>query len=768
MKKLILIVALLFVCLLQAQKPKVEYQRWKKVTTVEKLAIDVSDTTVVYEVYDTDLERKEIYDSEVGSWQPYSGSGTDENAIHDNEAGEINALTEKVTPVSGDQLIIEDSENGYVKRRVAVGNLPFLTSADIEGYQLYSGTVLGGDLSLKIGGKNSIQFNEPGNLTRIGANNNLHEITINGDPSEGGTLNKRFIEFKSPGFYKFKPSSYGLRFEHSNEFDFVIAFNNSNLTDNRTAYFPNGSGTFALQEWVTAQGYGLLSGTQTWTAQNTWSYALNYFGNPAGNHLRMYGSTPSMEAHNSTHWAALRPDQLIFNNGTTSVFFKPNPTPEDTNYDVYAPSEPGTIATEEWILDQDFGIGSVSNEAYNESTWNGIDTIAPSKDAIRDKLETMVTLSTPQTLFNKRITPRVGGTASFPSVTPASDGTDIYQLTSLANDCTFNAPSGTPTNGQNLWIRVKDNGTARSLTWHSIYSESSGVDLPSTTIVGETLYIQFIYNSNESQWEAVSVNTSTGATDDQNASEVPVSPAVNGNDNVQDALEDHETRIDNLEVGGMAQSSTITTSRNALLTDADGINIVDSSSEVTITIPAQSSVAWADGTILVYQLDKDATGFINIAYAGGVTGETGRTYSYSRTIKLWRVDEDEWVLVDPPVVDRESFIISASDLTTDITTGDGKAYFMSPFKFWIEDVVVYLDDAGTTTGITVDIVTGDSIFDTLLTTDAGENTSYSATTPYVFASGKQLLLEGNKVVINFDAVPTGATGVQVIISGFRW
>lgn len=48
----------------------------------------------------------------------------DGDAIHDNEAGEISALTEKTTPVSADVLILEDSENSYAKRKVQIGNLP--------------------------------------------------------------------------------------------------------------------------------------------------------------------------------------------------------------------------------------------------------------------------------------------------------------------------------------------------------------------------------------------------------------------------------------------------------------------------------------------------------------------------------------------------------------------------------------------------------------------------------------------------------------------
>ncbi len=52
------------------------------------------------------------------------GGGTDADAIHDNVAGEIAAITEKGTPVSADLLIIEDSADSNNKKRVQIGNLP--------------------------------------------------------------------------------------------------------------------------------------------------------------------------------------------------------------------------------------------------------------------------------------------------------------------------------------------------------------------------------------------------------------------------------------------------------------------------------------------------------------------------------------------------------------------------------------------------------------------------------------------------------------------
>ena len=52
------------------------------------------------------------------------GAGTDANAIHDNVAGEIAAVTTKATPVSGDFILIEDSADSNNKKKVSVGTLP--------------------------------------------------------------------------------------------------------------------------------------------------------------------------------------------------------------------------------------------------------------------------------------------------------------------------------------------------------------------------------------------------------------------------------------------------------------------------------------------------------------------------------------------------------------------------------------------------------------------------------------------------------------------
>ncbi|MBI9042933.1 MAG: hypothetical protein JEZ06_00520 [Anaerolineaceae bacterium] len=59
------------------------------------------------------------------TWVDVGGSGiTDGDAIHDDVSGEIDAITEKTSPVNADLIIIEDSADSNNKKKVQLGNLP--------------------------------------------------------------------------------------------------------------------------------------------------------------------------------------------------------------------------------------------------------------------------------------------------------------------------------------------------------------------------------------------------------------------------------------------------------------------------------------------------------------------------------------------------------------------------------------------------------------------------------------------------------------------
>lgn len=117
---------------------------------------------------------------------------------------------------------------------------------------------------------------------------------------------------------------------------------------------------------------------------------------------------------------------------------------------------------------------------------------------------TLSTLAGVETFTNKRITPRIGTIASSATPTPDADSHDEYTVTALAAGATFGAPTGTPTDGQKLIIRVKDNATARTLAYNAIY-RAIGVTLPTTTVISKTLYLGMIYNSADTKWDVVAV-----------------------------------------------------------------------------------------------------------------------------------------------------------------------------------------------------------------------------------------------------------------------
>ena len=108
------------------------------------------------------------------------------------------------------------------------------------------------------------------------------------------------------------------------------------------------------------------------------------------------------------------------------------------------------------------------------------------------------------TLTNKRITARTGTVASAATPTINTDNVDYYSITALAAAITSFTTnlSGTPTIGQTLWISIKDNGTARAITWGASF-EASTIALPTTTVISTRLDVAFIWNELTSVWRCV-------------------------------------------------------------------------------------------------------------------------------------------------------------------------------------------------------------------------------------------------------------------------
>jgi hypothetical protein len=101
-------------------------------------------------------------------------------------------------------------------------------------------------------------------------------------------------------------------------------------------------------------------------------------------------------------------------------------------------------------------------------------------------------------------TPRVQTTASASTVTPTSTN-DIVTITAQAAALLLGNPTGVWVEGQPLIIRIKDNGTARAISFDTNY-RAIGITLPTTTVINKTIYLGIIYNSTDTKWDVIGYN----------------------------------------------------------------------------------------------------------------------------------------------------------------------------------------------------------------------------------------------------------------------
>ena len=139
-----------------------------------------------------------------------------------------------------------------------------------------------------------------------------------------------------------------------------------------------------------------------------------------------------------------------------------------------------TLKTDLTLVKGDVGLGNVDNTS----------------DATKN--------SATATLTNKRITKRTGTTTSSATPTINTDNVDFYSLTAQAvaiTSMTTNL-SGTPTEGQTLWLAITGTGTY-DITWGASF-ESSSVTLPTTgAITTSRQDFGFVWNTVTSKWRLI-------------------------------------------------------------------------------------------------------------------------------------------------------------------------------------------------------------------------------------------------------------------------
>ena len=152
---------------------------------------------------------------------------------------------------------------------------------------------------------------------------------------------------------------------------------------------------------------------------------------------------------------------------------------------------------------QNFAVGTTGTD-FNISSVTDIHTFnLPTASATnRGALST-----TDWSAFNGKAsyTPRVQSVTSAATVTPVNTN-DLVKITAQAAALALTNPTGTWDEGQPLMIRIKDNGTARAITYDTNY-RAIGVTLPTTTVISKTTYLGLIYNSTDTKFDVIGVTT---------------------------------------------------------------------------------------------------------------------------------------------------------------------------------------------------------------------------------------------------------------------
>ena len=116
-------------------------------------------------------------------------------------------------------------------------------------------------------------------------------------------------------------------------------------------------------------------------------------------------------------------------------------------------------------------------------------------------------ISSTNTITNKRNQKRVSSASSASSLTPEIDTYDIFELTALAENLTINNhSSSTPVNGEMMMFIIKDNGTSRTITWGDKYANGCAT-LPTATTISKKTWILVQWNNTDGKWYCISVGT---------------------------------------------------------------------------------------------------------------------------------------------------------------------------------------------------------------------------------------------------------------------
>lgn len=155
---------------------------------------------------------------------------------------------------------------------------------------------------------------------------------------------------------------------------------------------------------------------------------------------------------------------------------------------------------------------SLTGESFTTALKNKLDNIEANatadqtgseiKTAYENEADTNAFTDAEKTKLGSVGVPRVGTITSSATPTPNADDHDVFNVTALAVNATLGAPTGTSQDGQRILIRIKDNGTSRTLAYSSTYRAIS-VTLPTTTTSSKVIYLLIVWHAGDGKWDVL-------------------------------------------------------------------------------------------------------------------------------------------------------------------------------------------------------------------------------------------------------------------------
>lgn len=248
------------------------------------------------------------------------------------------------------------------------------------------------------------------------------------------------------------------------------------------------------------------AGYAKWTG-SAWSFVNETYSLSSHNHTGVYeAANANIQSHisSTSNPHNVTKAQLGLTNVTNVDTTNPANITQSTSYRFVTDTEKSTWNGKQATLG--FTPEDVANKVTSLSG-SSTDVQYPSAKLTYDQLALKANLAgaafTGDISSTGKITGRtIKNTQSVTTATTFTHNCTSYQegkITALASDLTVAAPTGTPVDGEKFILRMKDNGTNRTITWDSIFVSHGGVLLVITT-VSKWHTLGFIYNNTISKW----------------------------------------------------------------------------------------------------------------------------------------------------------------------------------------------------------------------------------------------------------------------------